>query len=79
MEIPIENFAVYHLSKKTRILIKEGSQSITIIKRVGLMGESTLKMNREELAILFHVLGMRKLTEEALKNIPDKGVDRADD
>ncbi len=63
----IEKFSVYHLSKKAKVIIKEGSRTVTLTKRVNPMQEASLRINGDELAMLFHVLNMRTLTEDAIK------------
>ena len=81
-----ERFTVYTLSKKARLVIKEGSRTVTIIKKVRVnplaMAEVQLRINGDELAMLFHVLNMRTLTDDAIKAITakntDKGADHAD-
>lgn len=87
MEAPIEKFSVYHLSPKAKVVIKEGSRMVTIIKRVKvnamMQQEIQLRMNADELAMLFHVLNMRTLTDDAIKamtkpNDTEKGGDHAD-
>ena len=82
MEMPIEKFAVYHLSKKAKAIIKEGSRAVTITKRLNPIAEASLRISGDELAMLFHVLNMRTLTEEAIKAMtkPEaaKGEDNAD-
>lgn len=71
METPIEKFSVYHLSPKAKVVIKEGSRVVTIIKRVKvnpmMQQEIQLRMNADELAMLFHILNMRTLTDDAIK------------
>lgn len=78
----IEKFSVYHLSKKAKVIVKEGSRTVTITRRVNMMQEASIRINGDELAMLFHVLNMRTLTEEAIKAMtkPEaaKGEDNAD-
>lgn len=72
----IERFSVYPLSNKARAIIKEGSRTVTLIKKIRInpiaTQEISLRINGDELAVLFHVLNMRTLTEDALKAITDK-------
>lgn len=85
-----ERFTVYTLSKKARIVVKEGSRTITIIKKVRVnpiaFAEVQLRINGDELAALFHVMNMRTLTDEAIKaitakhtNKEERGADHAAD
>lgn len=62
----IEKFAVYKLSNRAKAIIKEGSRSVTITKRINPMAEASIRINGDELAMLFHVLNMRTLTDEAI-------------
>lgn len=79
MEFPIEKFAVYHLSKKAKAIIKEGSRAVTITKRINPVAEASIRISGDELAMLFHVLNMRTLTEEAIKNLTDKSTEKGGD
>lgn len=82
----IERFSVYQLSNKAKVVIKEGSRTVTLIKKVRVnpiaTQEISLRISGDELAMLFHVLNMRTLTEEAIKAMtkPEaaKGEDNAD-
>lgn len=68
----IESFQVYHLSEKTRAVIRSGSKSVTVIKRINPMVEAQVRLTREELAHLFHVTKLRELPEEILKIMNDE-------
>jgi hypothetical protein len=73
-----ERFTVYQLSKKAKVIIKEGSRTITINKRVNPIQEVSIRINGDELAALFHILNMRTLTEDAIKAMTkEKGGDDA--
>lgn len=74
----IESFQVFELSQKAKVIIKEGSRTVTITKRLNPMQEIQLRINGDELAMLFHVLNMRTLTDEAIKAMTteNKGVDK---
>ena len=82
----IERFSVYQLSNKAKVVIKEGSRTVTLIKKVRVnpiaTQEISLRISGDELAMLFHVLNMRTLTEEAIKAMtkPEaaKGEDNSD-
>ena len=73
----MEKFSVYHLSPKAKVIVKDGSGAVTLVKRVSAMQEISLRITRDELSALFHVLNMRTLTEDAIKSMT-KGDDHAD-
>ena len=67
-----EQFAVYQISKKARMIVKQGSRTITIRKRVNPVAEAEMRINGDELAVIFHIIGLQKLTGEALATLQSK-------
>lgn len=75
----IEKFAVYKLSQKAKVIVKDGSRTVTITKRINPMMEASIRINGDELAMLFHVLNMRTLTDDAIKAITKDATKEGED